>query len=100
MNSMRLVAAAAALVLAACSSSATEPAATRADRPGFDGINTLGSGGYAEDDGGGMMGSGNAAGEDGGDMMGAGNEVQSTGTAPADTTGTNGRGINTLGSGN
>jgi hypothetical protein len=82
MKSMRLVAAAAFLVLAACSSSATEPAVTRADRPSFDGGNG--------------MGSGNATGEDGGGMMGSGN-VQSTGTAPADTTG---RGGNTLGSGN
>jgi len=85
MKCMRLVAAAAFLVLAACSSSATEPAVTRADRPSFDGGNG--------------MGSGNATGEDGGGIMGSGN-VQSTGTAPADTTGTNGRGINTLGSGN
>ncbi|HEX8316793.1 hypothetical protein [Longimicrobium sp.] len=83
MKSMRLVAAAAFLVLAACSSSATEPTATRADRPSFNGINTMGSGGYSEDNGGGMMGSGN--------------DVQSTGTAPADTIG---RGGNTLGSGN
>jgi outer membrane biogenesis lipoprotein LolB len=83
MKSMRLVAAAAILVLAACSSSATEPAATRAERPSFDGGNT--------------MGSGNAAGEDGGGMMGSGNEAETTSTMPADTTG---RGINTLGSGN
>lgn len=80
MKSMRLVAAAAFLVLAACSSSATEPAAAR---PSFNGINTMGSGGYSEDNGGGMMG--------------PGNDVQSTGTAPADTIG---RGGNTLGSGN
>jgi hypothetical protein len=87
MKSMRFVAAAAFLVLAACSSSATEPAATRADRPSFDGGNG--------------MGSGNAAGEDGGGMMGTGNDVQSTGTAPADTTGVNdGRGGGMMGSGN
>lgn len=86
MKSMRLVAAAAFLVLAACSSSATEPTATRADGPSFDGGNG--------------MGSGNATGEDGGGMMGSGN-VQSTGTAPADTTGLNdGRGGNGMGSGN
>jgi hypothetical protein len=86
MKSMRLVAAAAFLVLAACSSSATEPTATRADRPSFDGGNTLGSG--------------NAAGEDGGGMMDSGNDVQTT-TTSADSTGTvDGRGINTLGSGN
>ncbi len=86
MKSMRFVAAAAFLVLAACSSSATEPAVIRADRPSFDGGNSLGSG--------------NASGEDGGGMMGSGN-VQSTGTAPADTTGVNdGRGGNGMGSGN
>lgn len=83
MKSMRLVAAAAFLVLAACSSSATEPTATRANRPSFNGINTMGSGGYTEDNGGGMMGSGNAA--------------EITSTVPSDTTG---RGGNTLGSGN
>jgi hypothetical protein len=87
MKSMRLVAAAAFLVLAACSSSATEPAATRADRPSFDGGNG--------------MGSGNDVGDDGGNTIGSGNDTQSTGTAPSDTTGTDdGRGINTLGSGN
>jgi hypothetical protein len=86
MKSMRLVAAAAFLVLAACSSSATEPAATRADRPSFDGINTMGSGGRTNGDGGGMMGSGN--------------DGQTT-TTSSDSTGTiDGRGINTLGSGN
>lgn len=80
MKSMRLVAAAAFLVLAACSSSATEPAATRADRPSFDGGNG--------------MGSGNATGEDGGD-----NDGQTT-TTSSDSTGTvDGRGINTMGSG-
>lgn len=79
MKFMRLVAAAAFLVLAACSSSATEPAATRADRPSFDGGNT--------------MGSGNVAGEDGSDGQ--------TTTTSSDSTGTvDGRGINTLGSGN
>ena len=87
MKSMRLVAAAAFLVLAACSSSATEPAATHADRPSFDGGFTLGSG--------------NDTGDDGGGMMGSGNDAQTTGTVPSDTTGTDdGRGINTLGSGN
>jgi hypothetical protein len=71
MKSMRLVAAAAFLVLAACSSSATEPAA-RADRPSFDGGNTLGSGNRTDDNGGGMLGSGN--------------DAQTTGTVPPDTT--------------
>lgn len=86
MKSMRFVAAAALLVLAACSSSATEPAATRADRPSFDGGNTLGSG--------------NATGDNGGGMMGSGNDEQTT-TTSADSTGTvDGRGINTMGSGN
>jgi Spy/CpxP family protein refolding chaperone len=85
MKSMRLVAAAAFLVLAACSSSATEPAATRADRPSFDGGNG--------------MGSGNVTDEDGGGMMGSGNDGQAT-TTSADSTGTvDGRGINTMGSG-
>lgn len=83
MKSMRLVAAAAFLVLAACSSSATEPAATRTDRPSFDGINTLGSG--------------NVAGDDGGNSVGSDSEVQSTSTVLSDTTG---RGGNTMGSGN
>ncbi|MBW3656504.1 MAG: hypothetical protein KY444_10380 [Gemmatimonadetes bacterium] len=78
MKSMRLVAAAAFLVLAACSSSATEPAATRADRPSFDGINTLGSGGR---------------------IMGSGNDVVSTSTMPSDTTSTEDGG-NGMGSGN
>jgi hypothetical protein len=85
MKSMRLVAAAAFLVLAACSSSATEPAGTRADRPSFDGVNT--------------MGSGNRTGDDGGGMMGTGNDGQTT-TTSSDSTGTvDGRGINTMGSG-
>ncbi|HEY0023655.1 MAG TPA: hypothetical protein VGB24_12115 [Longimicrobium sp.] len=84
MKSMRLAAAAAFLVLAACSSSATEPAATHADSPSFDGGNT--------------MGSGNATGEDGGGMMGSGNDAETT--TSADSTGAvDGRGINTLGSG-
>jgi hypothetical protein len=87
MKSMRLVAAAAFLVLAACSSSATEPAATRADRPSFDGGNT--------------MGSGNATGENGGGMMGSGNDAGTTSATQSDSTGTgDGRGVNTLGSGN
>jgi hypothetical protein len=83
MKSMRFVAAAAFLVLAACSSSATEPAATRADRPSFDGVNTLGSG--------------NVAGDDRGNSVGSDSEVQSTSTVLSDTTG---RGGNTMGSGN
>ncbi len=86
MKSMRLVAAAAFLVLAACSSSATDPAATRAERPSFDGGNT--------------MGSGNATGEDGGGMMGSENDGKTT-TTSSDTTGTvDGRGGNGMGSGN
>jgi hypothetical protein len=87
MKSMRLAAAAAFLVFAACSSSATEPAATRADRPSFDGINTMGSGGRTEDNGGGMMGSGN--------------DAQTTSTTASDSTGAvDGRGGNGMGSGN
>ncbi len=83
MKSMRLVAAAAFLVLAACSSSATEPAVIRAERPSFDGVNTLGSG--------------SVAGEDGGNSVGSDGNVQSTSTVLSDTTG---RGGNTMGSGN
>ena len=86
MKSMRLVAAAAFLALAACSSSATEPAA-RADPPSFDGGNSLGSGNRTDDNGGGMLGSGN--------------DAQTTSTVPSDTTGTDdGRGGNGMGSGN
>ena len=72
MKSMRLVAAAAFLVLAACSSSATEPAATRADRPSFDGGNG--------------MGSGNLTSDDGGNTLGSGNDTQTTSTVSSDTT--------------
>lgn len=79
MKCIRLAAAAAFLALAACSPSATEPAASSADRPSFDGGNGMGSGNYMDSDstanttgiqsdstditgeerGGGMMGSGN-----------------------------------------
>jgi len=87
MKSMRILAAAAFLVLAACSSSATEPAVIRADRPSFDGINTMGSGGRTDADGGGMMGSGN--------------DAETTSTVQSDTTGAiDGRGGNGMGSGN
>jgi hypothetical protein len=92
MKPLRLSAFAAALVLAACTSSPT----TSADPagPSFDGVNTLGSGNYA-DDGGNGLGSGNTLTEDGGNGLGSGN-YSGDGTA-SDTTG---RGGNGLGSGN
>ncbi|HEY7771521.1 hypothetical protein [Longimicrobium sp.] len=86
MKSMRLMAAAAFLVLAACSSSATEPATPRADRPRFDGGNSLGSG--------------NATGENGGGMMGSGNDGSTTTTSSDSTGAVDGRGGNGMGSGN
>jgi hypothetical protein len=80
MKSLRLSALAAALALAACSSSApTEPA--QAGSPSFDdGVGTMGSGGVnnTTQDGGGSLGSGNTASTDtttqrGPGMVGSGN---------------------------
>ena len=87
MKCIRLAAAAAFLALAACSPSATEPTSAVADRPSFDGGNSLGSGNYMGEDGGGMIGSGNDAGVSG--------EVLSDSTATTDESGGNGMGSGT-----
>lgn len=80
MKLLRLVAVAAAVSLAACTSSPTDSA--RAGAPSFDGGNMLGTGSYE--------------GADGGSGLGSGNERQGL---ASDTTSA-GRGGNTLGSGN
>jgi hypothetical protein len=57
MKLLRLVAIAAAVSLAACSSSPTD--SVRAGAPSFDGGNMLGTGNYTGGDGPGMIGNGN-----------------------------------------
>ena len=81
MKPFRLAAFAVAILLAACTTSPTDPARLDSTSPSFDG--------------GTMLGSGNNSGEEG-----AGTATTESGSpAPSDSTGT-GRGINTLGSGN
>lgn len=82
MKSLRLSALAAALVLAACTTSTPTDPAAAGTRASFDGGNTIGSGNGASGSGGGTSTS------DGGN-----------GTTTTDSTGTN-RGGGSLGSGN
>lgn len=94
MKSLRLSALAAALLLAACSTSApTEPA--QVGSASFDEGPGMAGSGNKSGDGGGSLGSGNNSTQDGGvGTMGSGG-----GTTSSDTTGTQ-RGGGMLGSGN
>lgn len=107
MKPLRLSALAAALALAACSSSAPTDPALLDSAPSFDeGPGMVGSG---NKDGGGMLGSGNDTMEDGGvGTMGSGGGTSATGSTTATDTGgtttssdsTTQRGPGMMGSGN